>query len=346
MPGLTVCFRCGSVLAPEQVTVDVHPPRASGWQKPLRGLRRWARRHSPLPPLPSEPAVRAMIEQSRDREYRLQRAQLAAIRLAWLMALWVLSILPGVSHGLQRRFGEIRFLWLGWIAGLVLGLFWLGGIFGAILLGLGVALHGVIAVHGSFFRVLKARGPRLAVVVVSMAVLGVMYWQAGRWAFSDVETSYAPFDIPGRGIYRGDVLLFRPSLAGSHPQPRGAVVRAVFDQVHNEGGNAGRYTTTGQIVGLPGEELSLRDKVFFVNGRALDSQNFPAPRWMQTAAFSCTILPGHYFVTTEFKISGDRRRVSSEMIVRAGRVPYDRVEARAFMRWLPVYRRGYIRERP
>ena len=97
-----------------------------------------------------------------------------------------------------------------------------------------------------------------------------------------------------------------------------------------------------QIIGLPGEMVQIDKNVYIIDGQPLDSEKYPVPQWLQGTMFSDTVPPDTYFVSSEYSIN--RRQIREGHIRTASLMNFDAVRARAFMRWLPLLRRGFIEE--
>ena len=93
-----------------------------------------------------------------------------------------------------------------------------------------------------------------------------------------------------------------------------------------------------QIIGLPEENVELKEGIFRVNEKALDSRQFPVPSWMRNLEFSIVVPQNTYFVCAEFRGT----RYNAEIAAQACLVRRDWIYARAFMRWWPMRRRGFI----
>ena len=98
----------------------------------------------------------------------------------------------------------------------------------------------------------------------------------------------------------------------------------------------------GQIVVLPGEMIEIRDDTNIINGQPLDVEKYPVPQWLHGRTFSDTVRPNSYFVSSVYTIP--RNRIRDGHIRTTCLISFDMIQARAFMRWLPVSRRGFIEE--
>ena len=100
-----------------------------------------------------------------------------------------------------------------------------------------------------------------------------------------------------------------------------------------------------QIVGLPGESIQVRDAVYVIDGHPLDGDKYPVPRWLQEREFLIRIPPESYFVSSVYILPGrGRGQIREDHIRRACLISFEAVQAKAFMLWLPLRRRGFIEE--
>ena len=332
MPGQTACFKCGSVLDGKATTVDVHPPRMAPWKKPIRDMARWARRWRILPS--GSPA-----------KDRTSRIKMDSEDYSCLWGL-LLSIIPGLAHLIHHRFREIRWYFLGWLIALGIGLFLYGTNIGLCFVGLAVGLHAWIAVQHSLMKRLETLGERLGAVLVVLVILAVVYHFLPRLILPNLTGGYTVLTLPHQNIQRGDYLLAWRDTVSDHPLPRGTLVLTRLTTIDERRRFRWRSREEGtmivQIVGLPGETVQIIDNVFIINGHPLDSETYPVPQWLQGQKFSGIVPPETYFVSSEYNIN--RNRIREGHIRTACLIRFDAVQARAFMRWLPLSRRGFIEE--
>ena len=100
-----------------------------------------------------------------------------------------------------------------------------------------------------------------------------------------------------------------------------------------------------RVVGMPGDDLLIRDGRVFIDGKLLLEPYINPEPWTINANYPTgsgtgpgtpiTILPGHYFVM------GDNRNRSSDSRI-FGQVKRDQIEARAWVRVLPLDKFGPI----
>ncbi|OHB75289.1 MAG: hypothetical protein A2Z25_12805 [Planctomycetes bacterium RBG_16_55_9] len=348
MPGQSKCFQCGSVLDPSAAVVDVHPPRMALWKKPFRGIARTARRWRILPSSFRDSSLVTRDSLGSSNEQGLSRAQSrGATGDACLRGLF-LSIIPGFAHLIHRRFREIRWYFVGWLLTLGIGLFLYGTEIGLLFIGLAVGLHAWMALQHDLMRQLKGLGERLGAVLVALIILALVYWAAPRVILTDLTGGYTSLTIPFHNLQRGDYLLAWRDEAGDHPLSRGSLVLVRLDSVM-VGRRTGRLRRGGQmvvqIVGLPGETIQISKDIYILDGQPLDSEKYPVPQWLHERKFSTTIPPDSYFVSAEYNVPARGRGGIGEAQIRTVCiVGFEAVRARAFMRWLPLSRRGFIEE--
>jgi len=255
-----------------------------------------------------------------------------------------LSIIPGLAHLVHRRFREIRWYFIAWLIALSTGLFLYGTNIGLCFIGLAVGLHAWIAVQHSLLKQLKTLSERLGAVLVALVILALIYRFAPRLIVPDLTGGYTALTLPYQNVQRGDYLLAWRDEVSDHPLPRGSLVLARLTAVElrrqsrraSRGGNM-----IVQIVGLPGETVQTRNDVFIIDGKPLDQEKYPPPRWLHERQVSIIVPPDCYFVSSEYNAP---RNIREGHIRTACLIDFDAVRARAFMRWLPVSRRGFIEE--
>jgi hypothetical protein len=334
MPGQTKCFQCGSILNSQAATVDVHPPRMAPWKKPFRNVTRWMRRHRMVPTWSPPECISSRIKTD-------------SVDYSCLRGLF-LSIIPGLAHLIHHRFREIRWYFLGWLIALSIGLFLYGYSIGLCFVGLAVGLHAWIAVQHSLMKHLGTFGERLGALFITMIILALIYWATPRVLLSDLTGGYTSLTLPYQNVQRGDYLLAWRNEPADHPLPRGSLVLTRLGSV-TVGRRTARSRTAGdmivQIIGLPAETLQINQDVYIIDGRPLDSEKYPVPQWLHERKFSTTIPPDSYFVSSEYNIPvRGRGGIGDPQIRTVCVISFEAVRARAFMRWSPVSRRGFIEE--
>ena len=257
--------------------------------------------------------------------------------------LWglVLSIIPGLAHLVHRRFREICWYFIAWLIVLIAGLFLYGTNIGLFFVGLAVGLHAWIAIQHSLLKQLKGFGERLGAVLVALILLALIYWAVSKVLLPSLRAGYTALNIPHQNIQRRDYLLGRREDISSHPLPRGSLVftqLAYLDRRERAFGGGSMFV---QIIGLPGETIQIQGDRYIIDGKAMDTETYPLPRWLHERRISIIVPPDSYVVSSEYNAP---RNIREGHVRTACLIGFDAVQARAFMRWLPVSRRGFIEE--
>lgn len=325
MPGLDTCMRCGSVLQGATVTVDVHPPRMPHWKKPIRWFGRCLRQIAPMSAWSGEDLYSRMVPDW------LRKASCVSFFGG------VLSIVPGLAHIIQKRLYTVRWWILSWMILLLAGLFFYGSTIGMILLGLAVGVHVWIALHSSALQEYEDLRARLGFYAVFMVLFWVMYTLIGPLLFYNIRGGVSAAEVPGRQIYRGDYLLGRVSSAGPQDIRRGDFVLAHLSMVGGHG-LFRRNAAYVQIIGLQGEAVTIQDGQWVVDSVRLDQQMYPVPGWIAGSGISVTVPQKSYFVNVLYSGAGYNAAQAQSVCT----IAQDRIQAKAFMRWNPLRRRGLI----
>ena len=332
MPGRSTCLKCGSTLVQKADTVEVNPPRMARWKRPLRYTFRWLRAIHLVPAGGMSVSVPPWLS-------RFSREGLFGI---------LLSIIPGLAHLLQGRLREIRWYVMAWFVSLVLALFFYGGFLGLCFFGLAVGLHAWIAIHSALVKQVTDFGYRaFAFVLVSLGVL-VIYRNTGGLIFRNLAGGYSSITVPYHRIETGDYLLASRSRLTSEPVTRGSLLLASLEDTRRGirllMSQGLRDMGIVQVVGLPGDRLEIKDEAFWINDEQLDGEKYPLPAWLHRINMSVTIPTDSYFVNSEYNVEAHGRGLSALDVRNVCLVNSDNFEARAFMRWMPLMRRGFIRD--
>ena len=329
MPGQNRCFKCGSVLEAGADTVDVHPPRMSGWRKPFRGLLRWSRRHQRVSEkLPTDHVRRAWDKVTSDGPTG-----------------FFLSIIPGLAHALNGRFREVRWIVLAWFVLLSTGLFLYGSSVGYLLVGLAIGLHAWIALQYGVLREIPGLMERLGVTLAAVAFFALLYWGTPRILLRGYTGGYTALTIPDMQISEGDYLFARRLGRLEEPLPRGTLVLVHPLRFRNNIAELLREQPAmfGQIIGRPGEIIRIAVGFYAVGDEPLDPERFPVPRWLANRTITVRVRPGYYFVSSAYTVQvHGNARLTDDAIRNACLVEAEDIEGRAFMRWWPLTRRGFI----
>ena len=330
IPGQKNCIKCGSALEIKSTAIDIHPPRMSKWKKPFRDLQRLIRRGKVVP----------------QKNIKLHYPQ-------WLKEVFsdsflglFLSIIPGLAHFIQNRFREIRWYFLAWLGLLISALFLYGSAAGFICLGLAVGIHAGIAVqYGIIKDLVNLREKILAVILVLLA-LTFIYRFTPRILVPNLMGGYSSLSVPYYKVEAGDYLLAWGGL-----EQEGLLARGSLVLIHPVTFTSyGRITKSkegviGQIIGLAGEQLEIQKEFFVINGQQLNVDKFPVPQWLQKANFSATIPDESYFVSARYNVAAHGVKLETSHIHQVCVIKASDIEAKAFMRWWPLLKRGFIRYR-
>jgi hypothetical protein len=325
-------MRCGSALVASKAPPEVHPPRMSRWQKPLRSVMRQARKSLPLP-------VRHGRKEGGDIRCPLWVKK--ASHVAFFGA--ALSLIPGLAHCIQRRFRVIRWWVAGWFLLLLAALFLYGSNAGMLCLGLALGVHVWIAIHSALLEEYYEFGYRVAGILVALAFYYGAYLEVGRAVFYNLQGGYSIISVPAAQIRRDDFLLGRPSHAAAGNLTRGSFALVRLARIG--GGRRDMFghlprSAYGQVIGLGGDTVAVKEGRFEVNGHPQDADRFPVPGWLRNMTFLMVVPEGSYFISAEYQGVGYNEQQVPTVCV----VPLDRVEAKAFLRWMPLGRRGFIEE--
>jgi hypothetical protein len=334
MPGQEKCFKCGSVLENKTEVINVNPPRMLSWKRPFRFFPRFIRSFGFMPSI--------------GKGIRIPRW----MKLVSSIGIFgiVLSIIPGLSHVIQSRFKDIKWYVLAWFILMAAGIFLYGGFFGLCFFGLAIAAHTWIALDSSILKEVRGFGHIMLAYGLTALMMIMVYRGVNNLA---IHMAVAPInmDIPYQNIEAGDYVLARTNMLEIEDISRGTIVLVRQHRRARYGGygygNAGPAhgrLAAMQIVGLPGETLDIEEGSFFINGNRLDDDQYPLPDWLQGMKMSVEIPNGSFFASSEYNVNRRGRGLESRDVNSVCVIPADQFEAKAFMRWLPVRRRGYIKE--
>jgi len=333
MPSQARCIRCGSVLGTSTGAVAVHPPRMPAWKGPLRGTLRWLREHRLAP--------------EKLRGGRISRGADRALSNGVVGLL--LGVIPGLPHLLTRRFKEVALYVALWAMSLALGLFFYGSTPGSVLIGLAIGLHAWIALQYGVFREITELAARIGTVLAVMALLVALYWAVSRVAAQGLDAGYTTLTIPAMSVERGDLLLIhRVERGAGLAFPRGALVLFYPDGFHNavrNRRNRADAAVVGQIAGLPGETIQVHENAYVADGQRLDPNRVPVPSWLLGRPWrsGISIPPTAYFISTEYTVHiHGNIRLDDAAIRGVCVVPAADIRGRAFLRRLPLARRGFL----
>ncbi|OHB68962.1 MAG: hypothetical protein A2Y77_18095 [Planctomycetes bacterium RBG_13_62_9] len=331
IPGLARCIRCGSILEACSEVIQIHPPRMPAWRRPLRGagrrLRGWHLAPGSLPP-------------------HMQKA--ADSFLSETTVGLLLSIIPGLAHLLRRRYREVWWLVILWLAFLCVGLYLYGSNPGALLIGLAIAVHAWIAVRYSLFREVGGLAAKVCAVLLVVVAVAILYWVTPRVVVPGLTGGRTALTIPALDIHPGDYFVVRRLADPNLTLPRGTLVLIRPQSIYNLRPDAYQdrsQSMIGQVIGLPHETVCVKDNAFILSGRRLDPTRFPVPAWLQRYPPRSPIpVPANsYFVTSEYAASArDNMRYLDRAIYQTCIVKAAEIRGRAFLQWWPLERRRFL----
>ncbi len=327
IPGQKRCLRCNALLEDEIIGRVIYPPRMPRWKGPIRAMFRFLRKV--LPENVANPKIPAAM--------RIMSGD-AFLGL-------FLSIIPGLAHLVDGRFREVRWTVLIWFVVLAGGIFFYGGNFGLLLLGLAVGIHAWIAMHHKLDEQYREIERKIINFTLLAFFLTLFYWGIRRIVFGDFMFRYSNLDIPSQNVHTGDLLLGRRSRANIGTLRRGSLVFTRLRRI--AGGHFSRHpgsTVVVQVVGLGGERVKISEGTFFVNDEALNQERYPVPQWLLGRVKDPIWIPdGSYFVNAVYTITVvGNAAVNNGMVKNACIIEPNDIEAEAIMLWLPLGRRGFL----
>lgn len=326
MPGLDKCMRCGSVLGASAEPIDVHPPRMSRWKKPIRNFFRNIRQIKP---------TNGIFDYDLNFRYFPEWLNKAS-RLAFFGA--ALSLIPGLAHAVQKRFSTIRWWVAAWLITLLTGLFLFGSPLGLLILGLAIGLHVWIAVHSALLQEYHEFNYRIAGYLVILVFYFILYQAAGRLVFFNYRGGYSVVNVPYAHVQQGDFLLGRVSRTNPEEITRSSFVLVRLENVANHGFAGRTNTAYAQVIALGGDTVSIKNDQFVVNDQVLDAEPYPLPTWLKGQTFSTVVPQDSYFISAQYQGHGYNAAQAIEVCT----VSQEQIIAKAFLRWMPLRRRGFI----
>lgn len=328
IPGQKTCIKCGSVLEIKSTAINIHPPRMPRWKKPFRDMLRSMRKGKVIPQDKAKSHLTPRVKEFFNDTF---------------LGLF-LSIVPGLAHWVQNRFREIRWYFLAWLVLLLSGLFLYGSAAGYICLGLAIGVHAAIALQYGILKDLINLREKIIMVILVLIGLTFMYRFIPRMPPLNFDGGYSSLTIPYYNVEAGDYLLARGGLDEKDLLSRGSLVLihpATFGGYRIV--TRGNDTIIGEIVGFAGEKVQIVNGVFIVDGQLLDVEKYPVPQWLRRIPFSATIPNDSYFVSSRYSVTAHGIALSASHIKQVCIVKAGDIEAKAFMRWWPLLRRGFLK---
>lgn len=306
--------------------IDVHPPRMSRWQKPFRNLLRLMRKGKIVPHesprLHYPPWLKEVFNEG-----------------FWGL---LLSVIPGLAHVLNKRFREIRWYFWGWLILLAAGLFMYSSEAGFSCIGLAIGLHAGIAVQFVMNDLDNLREKIVAIILALIVFTSIYVFVPGR-IIPNLSGGHASFNIPDLNIEEGDYLLAWSGLDHTLLD-RGSLVQLNALRFTTGGrGHAQTDEVIGQVVAFPGELVEIHEGFFNVNGKQLDAERYPVPQWLLSLPFSAIVPDNCYFISMRYNVGGYGIRLEASYVNNVCFVEANDIEARVFMKWWPLSKRGFLR---
>ncbi len=266
-----------------------------------------------------------------------------------------LGLVPGLLYLMRRRYQALLIGGGLFLLLLLSTIFFYGSWLGNLCAGLAVAAHVIMFLHSTGLTRSMRFGPRVVIsLLVVVLAVSTLDRRVARIMSQDFVGAYTTMPIPAHNIQNGDFLLARRSLRDRpNPLPRGAVVLARLPTLigaENGGTQLGAFTVPafGQVVGRPGETVSIEGEQFRVGDQLLDTVAYPLTDWLASQEMSITVPDDTYYVNTRYQYNRywRERTIDDDVLLRMVLVPSHALEARAIMRWQPLRRRGFLRTLP
>jgi hypothetical protein len=256
----------------------------------------------------------------------------------------LLSIIPGLAHRLQHRFKEIRWYFLAWLILILSGIFLYGNPAGYICLGLAIGVHAAIALQYGILKDLSNMAEKAVMIILVLIGLTFLYRFVPRLPLLNFTGGYSSLTVPYYDVEAGDYLLARGGLNEKDLLLRGSLILIHPVTMRNQARIAtrGNATTIGEIVGLPDENIRIVNDAFIIDGQKLDTEKYPVPRWLRKVPFSNKIPSNTYFVSIQYSVRAHNMTLSASHIKQICLINVDEIEAKAFMRWWPLSKRGFL----
>jgi hypothetical protein len=227
----------------------------------------------------------------------------------------MLSVIPGLAQLLQGRFRAVYRYVIAWLALLLTGIVCYSTSMGVAVFSIVIVLHAWVAADGALILA-KSRGirPTLAVIALLSAAVFGLYCAVRVTLLSGYDTGRAGLDVPYYRVRLNDVILCRRVAPDRLHRGDLVLVRQV-PVTRNVGfGMIVLFRTRGpdeivaQIVGLPGDRVTIKGSQFELNGRLYGADAVPVRRTSTSA--SITLGNFEYYVTIEPPVVGSRRHAA------------------------------------
>lgn len=245
----------------------------------------------------------------------------------------ILDFVPGLGHLAIGRLKQIWWLLPIWALLVASAIYFLPRPLGFLLIGLAVGVHVFILMRHSIIKDTNSFQSRIIIAFGFLIMLLFTYRFVPLICLPWLTGGYITFDIPADNIETNDFFLADRNFDTLSLQ-RGSLVLL---QPH---GAPHRQRVCGQIIALPGEHIENKDDCFVVNRQILDNQKYPVPEWLRIQRISLNIDNDSYFISLEYNTY---RQVNDNLLRQACVYGTNDIYGRAFMRWLPISKRGFVR---
>jgi hypothetical protein len=329
IPGQSTCVKCGSVLQISSMATEIYPPRMPKWERPFRNFLRSIRKNRTVAFINTKLHTPEWLKDILDDN---------AIGL-------FLCLVPGLAHLISGRFKEIRWYFAAWLVLLLTGLFLFGSFIGYICIGLAVGVHVGITIQYGLFKDLDNFREKVAIAFLLVLGMILVYRFVPRVLFPFVSGSRSTLTIPYYDVTEGDYLLVRPIMDREAVLARGSLVKIHPVTIGGYQAVATRNldTIVAEVVGLPGENVRIIGDTFLINDRPLNIEQYPVPGWMRRKSFSAMIPKDNYFISARYNVAGYGLPIENSHIRKICMVHKSDIEGKAFMRWFPLAKRGFIK---
>ena len=134
---------------------------------------------------------------------------------------------------------------------------------------------------------------------------------------------------------RGDIIVFIDELEVKDTIPA-RVERLYEDMLSKIRQKDGHLRLVKRVIGLPGDEINIKDGYVFVNGKRLEEEYLSDPTNAKSLEYPLIVEENAYFVL------GDNRPVSLDSRD-FGSVPIEKIEGRVMFRFWPLNKIGFIK---
>ena len=167
------------------------------------------------------------------------------------------------------------------------------------------------------------------------------YRALGSVIFDRIPGGHAVSDSSDLNIYSGDYLIGSSRRTSREDITRGSYVLTELVSIGDMRIPGTDYPRGyAQIIAMPGEKISIEKGFFVVDDKTLDSERYPVPAWLKKKEISQVLQQDQYFISANYR----GNMYNEEQILTICIITPSRIEAKAFLRWMPLSRRGLIED--